>query len=95
MDNTKEFDLNKHSSNSSKSCVLKVDLEYPKTFFELHNDFPLAPDKVEIKREMLSLNSQKLLICIIFLLLAMLRSCWLIFLIKKEKYLLHYGSFQL
>ena len=29
MDKTKEFDLNKHSSNSSKSCVLKVDLEYP------------------------------------------------------------------
>ena len=26
----KEFDLNKYTSNSSKGCVLKVDLEYPK-----------------------------------------------------------------
>ena len=26
----KEFDLNKYPSNSSKGCVLKVDLEYPK-----------------------------------------------------------------
>ena len=26
----KEFDLNKYTSNSSKGCVLEVDLEYPK-----------------------------------------------------------------
>ena len=25
----KEFDLNKYTSNISKGCVLKVDLEYP------------------------------------------------------------------
>ena len=50
----KEFDLNKYSSNSSKWCVLEVDLEYPKELRELHNDYPLAPDKIVIKREMLS-----------------------------------------
>ena len=26
----KGFDLNKYTSNSSKACVLEVDLEYPK-----------------------------------------------------------------
>ena len=26
----KEFNLNKYTSNSSKGCVLEVDLEYPK-----------------------------------------------------------------
>ena len=31
-----------------------VDLEYPKELRELDNDYPLAPDKTEIKREMLS-----------------------------------------
>ena len=31
----KEFDLNKYSSISSKVCVLKVDLEYPKELREL------------------------------------------------------------
>ena len=51
---TKEFDLNKYTSNSLKGCVLEVDLEYPKALRELHNDYPLAPDKIEIKREMLS-----------------------------------------
>ena len=28
--NPKEFDLNKYTSNSTKGCVLKVDLKYPK-----------------------------------------------------------------
>ena len=49
----KDF-ANKYSSNSSKSCVLEVDLEYSKELHELHNDYPLASDKVEIKREILS-----------------------------------------
>ena len=34
----KEFDLNKYTSNSSKVCVLEVDLEYPKELRELHNN---------------------------------------------------------
>ena len=50
----KEFDLNKYANNSSKGCFLKVDLEYPKELHDLHNDYPLAPDKIEIKREVLS-----------------------------------------
>ena len=37
-----------------EGCVLEVDLEYPKELHELHNDYPLAPDKIGIKREMLS-----------------------------------------
>ena len=44
----KESDLNKYNSNSSKECVLEVDLEYPKELQELHNDYRLASDKVEI-----------------------------------------------
>ena len=48
--NSKEFDLNKYTSNSSKGCVLEVDLEYPKELRELHNNYSLATDKVEIKR---------------------------------------------
>ena len=50
----KEFDLNKYTSNSSEGCLLEVDLQYPKELHELHKDYPLAPDKIEIKREMLS-----------------------------------------
>ena len=46
--------MDKFSSNSWKGCVLKVNLEYRNVFRELHNDFPLALDKTEIKKEMLS-----------------------------------------
>ena len=50
----KEFHLNKYTSNNSKGCALEVALEYSKELRELHNDNLLAPDKIEIKREMLS-----------------------------------------
>ena len=40
-----EFDLKTYPSNSSKGCVLKVDLEYPKELRKLHNDCPLVPGK--------------------------------------------------
>ena len=56
----KEFDLNKYTSNSSKDCVLEVDLEYPKELHKLHNDHPSAPDKTEIKIERFSNYSIKI-----------------------------------
>ena len=46
--------MNKYASNISKGCVLEVGLEYPKALPELQNDYPLATDKIAIKREMLS-----------------------------------------
>ena len=46
--------MNNYTSNSLKGCVLEVDLEYPKELPDLHNDYSLTPDKIEIKREMLS-----------------------------------------
>ena len=50
----KEFDLSKYTSNSPKGCILEFDLEYPSEIKDLHNDCPLTPDKIEIKREVLS-----------------------------------------
>ena len=47
----KEFDLNKYTSNSLKGYVLEVDLEYPKELYELHNDYLLASDEIEIIRK--------------------------------------------
>ena len=53
----KGFDLNKYSSNSSKGCVLQVDLEYLKELQELSNDYPVAANKIEIKKKCcLSIN---------------------------------------
>ena len=32
------------------SCILEVDLEYPKSLHDLHNDYPLAPEQVEVNK---------------------------------------------
>ena len=52
--------MNKYTSNSSKGYALEVDLEYSVELHELHNNYPLASDKTEIKRKFLSEYQQKI-----------------------------------
>ena len=49
-----KFDVNSISENSSNGYILEVDLEYPDELHELHNNYPLAPEKLEIANDMLS-----------------------------------------
>ena len=44
--------MDQYDDENLRSCVLKVDLKYPKELHESHNDYPLAPDKLQIKREL-------------------------------------------
>ena len=39
--------LNK-SHNSSHGCFLEVDLDYPESKHDYHNDYPLAPEKINM-----------------------------------------------
>ena len=39
------LDLNKYHDESKKGLILEVDLKYPKDLHDLHNDYPLAPEK--------------------------------------------------
>ena len=48
------FCLNSISENSSKGYILQVVLEYPDELHDLHNDYPLAPEKLKISQNMLS-----------------------------------------
>ena len=32
------------------SCILEVDLEYPKSLHNLHSDYPLAPEQIEVNK---------------------------------------------
>ena len=32
------------------SCILEVDLEYPKNLHDLHNDYPLAPEQIMVNK---------------------------------------------
>ena len=49
-----KIDLGKYKEDSRERLVLEVDLEYPKDLHELHNDYPLAPGKVKVSKNMLS-----------------------------------------
>ena len=46
--------FNSIEENSSIGYILEVDLNYPDAFHELHNNYPLAPGKIEISQNMLS-----------------------------------------
>ena len=48
------FDVNSIEENSSIGYILEDDLKHPSELHDLHNDFPLAPEKLEISQNMLS-----------------------------------------
>ena len=54
LENIDEFDINSISEKSDTGYFLEVDLEYPDELHELHNDYPLAPEKLAIPSDMLS-----------------------------------------
>ena len=49
-----KFSLDSISENISTGYILKVDLEYCTELHDKHNDYPLAPEKIEISPDMLS-----------------------------------------
>ena len=42
------------TEDRKKGMILEVDLEYPNELNELHNDYPLAAEKMKVTKEMLS-----------------------------------------
>ena len=54
-----KFNLDKYDDNSSRGSVLEANLECPKELHELSNYYPLAPNKLGMKKEMLSVYQLK------------------------------------
>ena len=48
------FDVESIVENSSTGYIVEVDLNYPSQLHSMHNDYPLAPEKLEISQNMLS-----------------------------------------
>ena len=88
-----DFNLNVYKDNNEKGVILEVDLEYPQELHDLHNDYPLAPEKIKVTKDMLSDYSQK--IAEKFKISTGLVHKLIPTLGKKEKYVLHYRNLQL
>ena len=51
LENTDEFDVNSSNEKSDTGYFLEVDLEYPNSLHELHNDYLLAPEKLAVSSD--------------------------------------------
>ena len=54
LKNVDEFDVMSINEKSPVGYFLEVDLEYSDKLHELHNDYPLAPEKLVVSSNMLS-----------------------------------------
>jgi hypothetical protein len=46
----KWMDNNELEKWTKHSCILEVDLEYPDDLHELHNEYPLAPERIMVNK---------------------------------------------
>ena len=60
LKNIDKFDVMSINDKSSIGYFPEVDLEYPDELHELHNNFPLAPEKIAIFSDMLSNYCKKI-----------------------------------
>ena len=88
-----KFNVYNINKNSEKGYILEVDLEYPKKLHNLHNDYPLAAEKITVEKDMLS-NYCKT-ISDKYGISTGLVSKLIPTLSQKEKYVLHYRNLQL
>ena len=88
-----KFDVNSIECNCIDGYILEVDLEYLDELHEMHNDYPLAPEKLKINHDMLSIclsniaNDYGIKLGNVNKLIPSLGN--------KSKYVLHYKNLQL
>ena len=53
------MNVNELENWENYSCILEVDLEYPKSLHDLHSDYPLAPEQIEVDKLIPNLWNKK------------------------------------
>ena len=88
-----KIDLGKYKVDGKKGLIPEVDLEYPRELHDLHNDYPVAPEKAKISKNMISRDCKeiaekyKISISQVNILIPTLKD--------KKEYVLHYQNLQL
>ena len=88
-----KINLGKYKADGKKGLILEVDLEYPRELRDMHNDYPVCPEKVKVSKNMLSAYCKKIAekynisIGLVSKLIPTLRD--------KKEYVLHYRNLQL
>ena len=88
-----KIDLGKYKKAGKKGLIPEVDLEHSQELQDLHNDYPVAPEKVMVSNDMLSgyckkiAEKYKISIGLVSKLIPTLRD--------KKEYVLHYRNLQL
>ena len=88
-----KINLAQYNEDSNKGLLIEVDLEYPKELHDLHNDYPLAAERVRVNNNMLSKYCKR--IATKYNISTGLVGKLIPTLSKKEKYVLHYRNLQL
>ena len=88
-----KIDLGKYKAYGKKGLILEVDLEYPRELHNVHNNYPVAPEKVKVSNDMLSAYCKKIAekynisVGLVSKLIPTFRD--------KKEYVLHYCNLQL
>ena len=88
-----KINLAQYNEDSNKGLLIEVDLEYPKELHDLHNDYPVAAERVCVNKDMLSEYCKT--IATKYNISTGLVSKLIPTLSNKEKYVLHYRNLQL
>ena len=93
LKNVDSFDVMSIDKKSDVGYILEVDLKYPNELHELHNDYPLAPEKLTVTNDILSkycksiADKYDIKVCHVKKLIPNLGN--------KTKYVVHYKNLQL
>ena len=88
-----KIDVGKYKADGKKGLILEVDLEYPQELHDIHNEYPVTPEKVKVSKNMLSDYCKKIAekynisIGLVSKLIPTLRD--------KKEYVSHYHNLQL